>query len=175
MIRILLIGPLPPPMGGDTRHFATLVADLTAHEAFDVSVINTSRGSEHSNWLLNIFVSLRTIVRIALRLKDADVASYHASDRGMLLFGPVVVAFCKMARKPSIFRVFGGSFGDVYRQQSAISKAITRRTVLSCDLMLLQTKRAVREIQACARARVIWFSTYVESPARPLSGDSAPF
>lgn len=174
MIRILLIGPLPPPMGGDTRHFATLVADLSAHQAFDVKVIDTSRGSEHSNWLLNIVVSLRTIARIALRLKHADVVSYHASDRGMLLFGPVVVAFCKLAGKPSILRVFGGSFGDVYRQQSSTGKAITRRALLSCDVMLLQTQRAVRQIQACARARVIWFSTYVEFPARPRSGDSAP-
>jgi glycosyltransferase involved in cell wall biosynthesis len=166
MIRILLIGPLPPPMGGDTRHFATLLADLTAHRDFEVRVINTSRGSEHSNWVSNLGVSLRTIARILFHLKDVDVASYHASDRGMYLFGPAVVALCKIARKPSVLRVFGGSFGDAYRSQSTLRKAITRVTVLSCDVMLLQTRRAVREIQACANARVIWFSTYIESCAR---------
>jgi glycosyltransferase involved in cell wall biosynthesis len=166
MVRILLIGPLPPPMGGDTRHFATLVSDLRAHEAFDVRVINTSRGSEHSNWLRNIFESMRALARIANQIANIDVVSYHASDRGMLLFGPIVVALCKIAGKPSILRVFGGSFGDAYRSQSRIRKAVTRRTLFSCNVMLLQTKRSVREIQACAHANVIWFSTYIESPIR---------
>ena len=166
LVRILLIGPLPPPMGGDTRHFATLVSDLTAHRGFDLRLIDTSRGSEHSNWLSNIVVSLRTMARIALQLRYVDVVSYHASDRGMFLFGPVVVALCKIARRPSILRVFGGSFGDAYRSQSAMRKAVTRRTVLSCDVMLLQTKRAVRDMQFIARAKVIWFSTYIESSQR---------
>jgi glycosyltransferase involved in cell wall biosynthesis len=168
LVRILLIGPLPPPMGGDTRHFATLVSDLTAHRGFDVRVIDTSRGTEHSNWISNIFVSLRTMARIALQLPHVDVVSYHASDRGMFLFGPVVVALCKIARRPSILRVFGGSFGDAYRSQSAVRKAVTRRTLLSCDVMLLQTKRAVRDVESSARAKIIWFSTYIESSVRTL-------
>jgi glycosyltransferase involved in cell wall biosynthesis len=169
MVRILLIGPLPPPMGGDTRHFATLVADLTEHSGYDVQLIDTSRGPGHSNWLSNTFVSIRAMARLAVRMKDVDVVSFHASDRGMFLFGPLVVALCKIAGKPSILRVFGGSFGDAYRSQSHVRRALTRATLLSCDVMLLQTKRAVREIQACARAEVVWFSTYVETPVRTMS------
>jgi glycosyltransferase involved in cell wall biosynthesis len=174
MVRILLIGPLPPPMGGDTRHFATLVADLTAHPQFEVRLIDTSRGAAHSNWLSNIWISLRTIAKIALQLKHVDVVSYHASDRGMLLFGPAVVGLAKIAGKPSILRVFGGSFGDTYRNQSAVRKAVTRRTLLSCSVILLQTKRAVREIQGFARAQVIWFSTYIESAVRARGSSPAP-
>jgi glycosyltransferase involved in cell wall biosynthesis len=169
MVRILLVGPLPPPMGGDTRHFATLVADLTAHKAFEARVINTSRGSDHSNWIRNAVESLRAIAGIVLQLKDVDIVSYHASDRGMFLFGPFVLILCKIAGKPTIFRVFGGSFGDAYRSQGAFRKAVTRWTLFSCTVLLLQTKRAVREIQACARARVIWFSTYIVSPTRTLN------
>jgi glycosyltransferase involved in cell wall biosynthesis len=92
----------------------------------------------------------------------------------MFLFGPVVVALCKMAGKPSILRVFGGSFGDAYRNQSAIRKAVTRGTLLSCAVILLQTKRAVREIESDADAKVIWFSTYIESPVRPLVANHPP-
>ena len=170
MIRILLIGPLPPPMGGDTRHFATLVSDLTAHPGFAVRIINTSRGSDYTNWFSNIAVLCATLARIALHLKDSDAVSYHASDRGMFLFGPIIVALCKIAGKPSILRVFGGSFGDAYRRQTATRRAVTRRTLLSCDVMLLQTKRAVSEIRGDARANVLWFSTYVAT-ARPGGAD----
>jgi glycosyltransferase involved in cell wall biosynthesis len=174
MIRILLVGPLPPPMGGDTRHFATLVADLSAHQAFEARVINTSRGAEHSNWIRNAIESFRAIVGIARQLKDVDIVSYHASDRGMFLFGPVVLFLCKFARKPTIFRVFGGSFGDAYRSQCAIRKAVTRWTLFSCTVLLVQTKRAVREIQSCARARVIWFSTYIVTPTGMPNLDPGP-
>jgi len=164
-------------MGGDTRHFATLVADLTAHPRYDVRLIDTSRGAGHSDWVSNALVSFRTMAKIAVRLRHVDVVSFHASDRGMFLFGPLVVALCKIAGKPSILRVFGGSFGDAYRIQSRIRKTLTRATLLSCDVMLLQTKRAVREIQACARAKVVWFSTYVETPVRAINrnpGTSVP-
>jgi len=174
MVRILLIGPLPPPMGGDTRHFATLAADLKAHPGFGVRLIDTSRGPAHSNWLSNIWVSLRAIARITVHLRHVDVVSYHASDRGMFLFGPAVVALAKIARKPSILRVFGGSFGDAYRAQSALRKMLTRWTLLSCSALLLQTKRAVREIEGFARADVVWFSTYVESVVRVPRSESAP-
>jgi glycosyltransferase involved in cell wall biosynthesis len=173
VIRILLIGPLPPPMGGDTRHFSTLVSDLTAHPDFDVRVIDTSRGNEHSNWLSNLAVSLKVTAKIVRRLKGSDVVSYHASDRGMFLFGPAVVALCKLASKPSVLRVFGGSFGDAYRSQSKIRRAVTRRTLLSADVMLLQTKRAVSDLQSGGGARVIWFSTYVETPLHAHGGGPA--
>lgn len=174
MIKILLIGPLPPPMGGDTRHFKTLLADLQAHPEFQVTVIDTSRGVQHSNPVRNLLVSLRTLWRLTLGLAGTDVVSYHASDRGMFLFGPLVVALCRAARRPCILRVFGGSFGDSLRTLGRWRRSLMRRTVLSADVLLLQTQRAVSEIQPQARARVQWFSTYVESPVQdPRTGSAA--
>jgi glycosyltransferase involved in cell wall biosynthesis len=171
VIKVLLVGPLPPPTGGDTRHFVTLVRDLTAHPGFEAKVIDTSRGVQHSNWLRNLFVSVRTMVRVAWALKHVDIVSYHASDRGMLLFGPVVVALCRLSGRSSILRVFGGSFGDTYRGQSRLQQWLTRRTVLCCDVLLLQTKRSIRDIQSVASARVIWFSTYIDMPTRAVAAD----
>lgn len=171
MIKVLLVGPLPPPTGGDTRHFVTLVRDLTAHRGFEAKVIDTSRGVQHSNIFRNLFVSVSTMVRVALELTHVDIVSYHASDRGMFLFGPVVVALCKLSGRPSILRVFGGSFGDAYRGQSRLQQWLTRRTVLCCNVLLLQTKRSMRDIQPAASARVVWFSTYIDTPIRAVTVD----
>jgi len=159
-------------MGGDTRHFATLVADLSAHQGFAVRVINTSRGRRHSDWPRNMLLSIRTMAKIASQMRKVDIVSYHASDRGMLLFGPIVLLLCRMAGKPTILRVFGGSFGDSYGRQSRLRKWLTRRTVLTADVLLLQTKRSVRDMQLWSRARVIWFSTYVKSPARLAAAEA---
>ena len=113
-IRLLLLGPFPPPMGGDTRHFTTLAADLGANRHYRVSLINTSRGREHSRPLVNLAKVLSVLLRTALKLHSVDLVSYHSSDRGMFLFGPCVVMLARLARRPVILRFFGGSFGDFY-------------------------------------------------------------
>ncbi len=97
LIRLLLIGPLPPPMGGDTRHFATLAEDMGAHPEFSVTVVNTSRGEEHSNAPRNLAMAWKTLWTVVRNLKQVDVISYHASDRGMLLFAPFIVVLCRLA------------------------------------------------------------------------------
>ncbi len=166
IIRILLVGPLPPPMGGNTRHFRTLVDDLNRHAGFSIRLINTSRGHEHSRRISNIVAALRTMLALVANLRGADIVSYHASNRGMLLFGPLVVALGKLVNKPTVLRIFGGSFGDVYGNQNGIVKAVIRRLILSSDVVLLQTRRSIRQLQDKATGQLVWFSTYVRTGPR---------
>jgi len=172
MIRVLLIGPLPPPMGGDTRHFATLAEDLDNHKRFSVKLINTSRGQEHSHLVRNMAVALRTLLAVIANLRSVDVVSYHASDRGMVLFGPFIVGLSRLLRTPIVLRVFGGSFGDFYQRQSAVTKTIIRRSILSSDVVLLQTRRAIQQLQEQATGRLVWFSTYIKTVARAAGHDN---
>lgn len=167
MIKILLIGPLPPPMGGDTRHFLTLVEDMDNHGRFSIKVINTSRGGQHSNFVHNLVVTFKTLLGIVSNLNHVDIVSYHASDRGMFLFGPFVVILGKLNKTPTILRPFGGSFGDFYQNQSRLRKIIMRKLILSADVVLLQTQRAIRQLQNQGTGRLIWFSTYIKSAVQP--------
>jgi len=175
LIRVLLIGPMPPPIGGDTRHFATLADDLRAHEHFSVILVNTSRGQEHSSLLRNLGTALWTLLAVARNWRRFDVVSFHASDRGMILFGPLIVTIGKLLRKPIVLRAFGGSFGDFYQASNALTKAITRIFVLSADVVLLQTQRAIRQLQPQSSGTLVWFSTYIKRATPPTSGArSAP-
>jgi glycosyltransferase involved in cell wall biosynthesis len=153
-------------MGGDTRHFATLAEDLGAHPRFSVEVMNTSRGQEHSNPLRNLAMAWKTLWTVVTNLKRVDVISYHASDRGMLLFAPFIVVLCRLAGVPTILRVFGGSFGDFYESSGFVARAITRRFILSADVILLQTQRAIRQLRFEGRGRLEWFSTYIKVAQR---------
>ena len=85
----------------------------------------------------------------------------------MLRFGPVVVGLSKLLRVPTVLRVFGGSFGDFYQDGNALTKAIMRRFVLSADVVLLQTKRAIRQLPPVGR--LVWFSTYIKPVTPPPS------
>lgn len=163
-MRVLLVGPLPPPMGGDTRHFVTLYEDLQADPAVDVSLINTSRQQGFTNPVKNLWVALRTMAAVLARLHRVDVVSFQASDRGMTLFGPVIVTAGKLARTPTIIRLFGGSFGNYYHQQGPVTRFVLRRFVLNADVILLQTKRLIEQIEPIAIGRTEWFSTYIRQP-----------
>ncbi len=169
-IRILLIGPLPPPMGGNTRHFQTLVEDLEADERFDLRVIDTSRGDKHARRWRNLLVGAKTMFRALAGVWRADVVSYHASNRGMFLFGPLVVLLARLAGKPVVLRMFGGGFGDFYLAQRKLKRAVVRRLILGADAVLLQTRRSIEQLKAHARGQLVWFATYIKPPAR---GDGA--
>ena len=168
-IRVLLIGPLPPPMGGNTRHFQTLAEDLEAHEVFSLRVIDTSRGEEHARRSRNLLVGLRTIGALLIHVWRADVVSYHASNRGMWSAGPVILAVCRLAGKPVVFRMFGGGFGDYYLAQDRFKRSIIRHLILSADAVLLQTRRSIAQLKVHASGELIWFSTYIKPPASPAT------
>ncbi len=166
---MLLIGPLPPPMGGTTRHFQTLAQDLETSRGFSLRVINTSRGDEHGRKSRNLLVGLRTLIATVANVRWADVVSYHASIRGMWSAGPAIVTVCRLARRPVILRVFGGGFGDFYLSRGTAVRALLRRLILSADAVLLQTRRAVAQLEGVASRPPVWFSTHVRTPARGVA------
>ena len=168
-LRVLLIGPLPPPMGGTTRHFQTLAQDLASNARFNTEVIDTSRGDEHGSRLRNLLVGLRTLAATARGVWRADVVSYHASIRGMWSAGPAILALGRLARRPVVLRVFGGGFGDYYLSRGGLARWLIRRLILSADAVLLQTRRAVAQLEGVAKRPPVWFSTHVRTPARGLA------
>lgn len=167
MIRVLLIGPLPPPMGGDTRHFATLVEDLRANPGYRVTVVNTARGENYYSVLHNLATFLKTGWSLLTQGWRHDVISFHASDRGLLGFAPLVIAFARLFGKRTIFRVFGGSFGDYYRASPPRRRAWLRRFVLGADVCLVQTQRMIAQLRGEGRGRLEWFSTYIRQAPPP--------
>jgi glycosyltransferase involved in cell wall biosynthesis len=173
MIRLLLIGPLPPPTAGTTRHFKTLVEDLSANRGFDVVAIDTSRGERHRSFVSNLASGARTIAQVVKSVRRVDIVSFHASNRAMFLFGPVVVALCRLARRPVILRIFGGSFGDYYAARGPLGRALIRRWILSADAVLLQTKRAIGQLHGVGRGALMFFSTYIRPPRDPAGASIA--
>ena len=175
MIRVLLIGPLPPPVGGDTRHFETLAQDLAVNPEFTVTVFDTSRGPEHYSHLLhNLWMVCRMLTNLLRNLWRVDIVSFHSSDRGMFLMAPMLMMLARLARKPVVLRLFGGSFGDFYAAQGAFGRALSRRFILGADVVLLQTKRLLGQLAGQGRARLEWFSTYIRPATRPPEVPATP-
>jgi glycosyltransferase involved in cell wall biosynthesis len=159
-MKILLVGPLPPPIAGDTQLFSMLVHDLGAQQSVETRVVNTSRDNQSGNILMNLWIGLRVFVSVMRYGAQFDVITFHSSDRGMCFFCPVLYLLARIFRKPLIVRLFGGSFDDYYVSSGRFLKYIVERTVLSADLCLFETRRLMAFSENRFKARVGWLPNY---------------
>ncbi|WNM57990.1 glycosyltransferase family 4 protein [Candidatus Nitrospira allomarina] len=155
-MKILLVGPLPPPLGGATVLFGQLVGELGKREDLVVEVINTTRIERTT--MKNLIHALRNLSALLRRIRKIDVVGFHASILGAALFGPLLAVVCCLFRRPWIFRGFGGFYPDWYLQASAPARWIFRHTVLAADIVLFETHRSVKFFSAISSQPVYWYS-----------------
>jgi hypothetical protein len=92
MIRILLMGAFPPAMGGDTRHFSTLAADLRVDPRYELTIINTSREREHSRVLRNAILGRRAAPCDHQSQRAGPVATLLATVASLFLTAQLQIA-----------------------------------------------------------------------------------
>jgi len=148
-LNILLIGRLPPPLGGTTVLCAQLVRELYTHPDVDVEVINTT-GVQSFMPMIKVFLNILS------KAPKFDVISLHATNRGALRLGHILWCICKVYRKPLIIRLFGGFFDQKYTSLPKLIRWLTRRTVLNADLCLFETKHLVQYFAGVAN-KPVWY------------------
>lgn len=155
--------------------FSFLVSDLAQVSGFQIRVVNTSRGIESGSLWRNALVSITVLLRVLLNVARVDVISFHASDRGMVAFGPILFVIARLWRKRLVVRLFGGSFDRDFAARGSFMQRIIRRSVLASDVCLFQTKSLVQYFTPISR-RVEWFSNYtrVTRAAQLRSGGVEP-
>jgi len=151
-------------MGGDTEHFSLLIDTLNDFQNIEYTVFNTSRGNNNPSLIKNIYIACKLIVHLLLKINKYNAVSLHASDRGMFCFGPIIYFYGKLFRKKIILRIFGGSFNDYYFAKSKIIRIYINNTILSADIILMQTKRMINDLNDKCKGNIIWFSTYRSRP-----------
>lgn len=152
-MKLLLLGPLPPPIGGATVLFRQLVDGLSDYSNIDLSVIDTSGKTKAGK--LKLF--LKVLFEFMKQVKHTDVVSFHASLRGSLLFSPFIFILCKYHSKPWVFRGFGGNYPSWYQGLSSMQQWLLRNTLLSANVVLLETKESVNFFKPKAKRRVKWY------------------
>jgi glycosyltransferase involved in cell wall biosynthesis len=96
-----------------------------------------------SNWLVNVAVALKVTGALLLRLRKIDVVTFHASRPAVILYGPLLFLLARLFHKPLVIRLFGGTLEQEYEALSSARRWVFERTVLSTDLLLLETKHLV--------------------------------
>jgi poly-gamma-glutamate capsule biosynthesis protein CapA/YwtB (metallophosphatase superfamily)/glycosyltransferase involved in cell wall biosynthesis len=158
-LKILIVGSLPPPIGGTTILFEQLADTLGKRRGVVVEVVDTSAIRGRS--LVGIVRALTVAFRILLAATRADIISSHVHLSSLHLTVPPALIASRLFGKPLVVRLFGGkSLRGIRGPRGAAVRWVVRRA----DLLLVETKRLVEEARADGIANCRWFSN--SRPAR---------
>ena len=162
-IRILMIGPEPPPTGGTTVLFGSLVKALEDRSGITVTVMNTVgvRGSG----AVGVVSLFRLVASIFRGMRRADVAALHAATTGLHLLGPLTACAAKLSGTPLIVRKFGGTD---FLEYASIRRACILWALRRADLYLAETRQLVERGRSAGLAAQ-WYPNSRPMPKLSLS------
>ncbi|HEY5564543.1 MAG TPA: hypothetical protein VIL33_03065, partial [Rhodothermia bacterium] len=158
-IKILVTGPLRPPVGGTTVLFETLVAALLQRS--DVELRLLPLPSVRRNLMRAAAPLLRHIVGLLRYTSESDVVSLHCNPRGLHAHVAVVSAITRLFGKPLVVRAFGGE--SLHEHARLVGSDRFIRTLRKADLYLVETRWQVQEARD-EGARVEWFPNHRQMP-----------
>lgn len=163
-LRILIIGSLPPPVGGTAVSLKHLVDHLAADPNLEVRVTNTS--GIRGNILTGPFRFVRTIFDLLLSAVRVDVVTVHCASTALPFIGLLVLGVARLARKPLIVRKFAGFD---YMDLGALKGRLAHFVVRHADIYLAQTKWLVQLARERGVSHVEWYPT-----SRPMPVGEEP-
>lgn len=162
--KLLLIGPLPPPIGGTRVLFQQLVDDLSRREDIALTLINLPAQDGYS--LKNIWLNIYILGQIIWQLPHVDVVSIHPTARATFTLAPIVWLLCRLFGKKCILRKFGGVFDQDFQQKPGLVRWLARKTLLQMDLLLFETQALVGYFSQQTTKPVVWYPNSRPLPAK---------
>lgn len=164
-LRILIVGTLPPPIGGAAVSLRHLVQYLERRRDIHVLSVNTSGVRGHA--FTGLFRFIAICARIFWKTRSADVVSLQPVPSGLPFIGPIVWVATRFWGKPLLMRMFGG---QDYQDGEGVRGFLVRFFVRSADIYLAQTKALVESAIRSGLRRVEWYPTsrpMATEPPRP--------
>jgi glycosyltransferase involved in cell wall biosynthesis len=138
-VRLILIGPLPPPYHGVTVSTSLLLASAELRRRFSVEHLDSSdhRTSHNTGrWdLRNVVIALRSAVALVRRLRGAPGVVYLPLSQGTagLVRDCLYVQIAARAGWKVAVHLRGGEFQDVYRSRGPVMRKLVRSSLRKVD------------------------------------------
>jgi len=153
-IKLMMIGYLPPPIGGVTVLFKQLVDDIYSMDNIDIIVVDLA--TENKQLINKLSILYKSLSKIVTNLKDIDIITFHAVTGSTIILGPIIYVLAKIFRKKIIIREFGGVFHKKYKKFSFFTKFILKNTIFKSDIFLFETKEQVHFFNTLCK-RTEWY------------------
>jgi glycosyltransferase involved in cell wall biosynthesis len=158
-LTVLVIGSLPPPLGGCSVTLQFLVEELQRRDDVEVRVLDTKgirgRGVEGGLRLAS------AVIQLARQVRAVDLVTLHVATTAIPGWGLLVLALASLAGRPFILRKFAGTD---YRRLGFVRGRVAHFVVRHADTYLVETRAHLETSRGRQLRRVYWFPT-----ARPLS------
>jgi glycosyltransferase involved in cell wall biosynthesis len=143
--RILVIGPLPPPFGGDT--VSTLNLSRSRHwkdRGMLVDVVNTSAGggvrlAGEALGPRDLARGARILVSVLAALRRSDALLLWANSRFLCTLGIMIIRLARLHRTPIIVKPFGTSLIERFEGFPGPRRLRVKRGLAGADLILPET------------------------------------
>lgn len=146
-IRILVIGPTPPPLGGATLRLWQLLQGMENDADVELRHIETHVPERRLAGVQLAWTAFRVLVQSIRWVPWAEVVTVHLNRRGRFIFGPLIWVLSGVFGKPMILRVFGGEIADQLDALPAWWRWVADRTICRSELILVQTAASQRALQ----------------------------
>lgn len=167
MNSILIIGPLPHKKYSYTYGGAT----IAMHNLVDYCDRNDiGYGFIQTNYYVSRIIPLfmvnlcNVMCKLIRKIKNYDVIMLNVSSRGALYSGPVIYAICKLFRKKTVFRKFGGAWDDLLDGHQNVAINLAVEYLLKSDLILVETKMMVKYLHEKNIKNILWFPNVRRAP-----------
>lgn len=154
--KILLIGSLPPPIGGVAVSFKLLVDILKQNDEIEIQVLDIAQGRRSSGNIL--FFAFKFAARLWREIGECDVTTLYCATSGISTVGLMTLVQSKMRGKPFLLRKAANK--DYKHADLGVLKSrINAKVVRHADLFLAQTKSLVETTRSRGIKHVQWYPT----------------
>ncbi len=175
--RALVIGPTPPPIGGDTVSTRRLLASRYWDEiGIEPVHVNTSPGDRvrvagERLEVRDITRGLGIFMRVVSRLSRVDVVLLWANSRFLCTAGVPIMLAARLARRPVVVKFFGASLTGFVRGLPGPWRRIVLGALGNVQCVFPQTERLAGELARefeLDEERIVCLPNYL--PDRALEG-----
>ena len=172
-IRGLLVGPFPPPIGGDTVLTNNLWKSRywPAHGILLDRVDTSPRGGvrlpEERLTVSDLLRGARIFAQFLGKLRGADFVLLWSNSRFIVTLGFPVMVACEASRKPVFVKSFGAFLGQRIHSLPAIRRAAMLSILARSASVLPETERVERELVGLGlpRGRVLALPNFLPDSA----------
>jgi len=155
IIRIGLIGSVPPPIGGVTILFEYLQRALDEMPYVHVETVLIPVGSK------SVWCKIRSTLGVARDvisiLPKIDILTLHVPTLVLPVLGPLCLVLAKLYKTPFILRKFGGTD---YTQFNWFKRRLSIWVVNRSEIYLAEARALVSVAKGHGAKRAIWYPNY---------------
>lgn len=143
--RLLIVGPLPPPMGGSSVTVQAIVDYLRDHPSIQASVLNTSPTRDIRKKMTGFNLEkLWRMVSIPLqflgKIRQYDAVVIFANNLFAVTLVPALLALAKIFRKPLFLKPVGGDLDLFIKSKNKALQKLFLIVLKSANGILAQTR-----------------------------------